>query len=125
MRKLFLSAVVLFGLTAPALAYTALERDIKANGVGQGDLVKLLQNIVDVVNELADDHVTFVSVTNELKTDLTAVRADTILFASMLDSTGNGQINYTSYTSGTTSTATQGDPPAALTNSTDLTLSAP
>ena len=46
---------------------TALIQDITENGMGQGDLVKLLGNVRDLVNELQDDHATFRTVVADSK----------------------------------------------------------
>lgn len=43
-----------------------LQSDIQANGVTQGDLVRYLQNVRDVVNELQTDHATFKSVVDSI-----------------------------------------------------------
>lgn len=55
---------------------TALQADITESGLNQGDLVKLLNNIVLAINELVDDHATNKTFTDELKVDLTALIAD-------------------------------------------------
>lgn len=54
MRKFVLSAAILLGMAVPVMAQTALEQDITGTGFNQGDLVTLLQNIVDDVNNLKD-----------------------------------------------------------------------
>lgn len=41
------------------MALLALEQEIKASGINQPDLVKLLKNLITQVNELKDDHATF------------------------------------------------------------------
>lgn len=48
------------------MALRALEQEIKASGMNQPDLMKLLQNIVDQVNELKDDHATFKTVVDDV-----------------------------------------------------------
>lgn len=79
------------------MALRPLNSQITANGINQEDLVKLLQNIVDIVNELRADHATFKTAADavetlieelhddhatnktlmdELKTDYTALLAD-------------------------------------------------
>ena len=79
------------------MALLALEQEIKASGINQPDLVKLLTNIITQVNELKDDHATFKTsvdaietlveelhddhatnktLMDELKTDYTALLAD-------------------------------------------------
>lgn len=47
--------------------------NITENGVSQGDLVKFLNNVVDVVNELQADHATFITLTTANKTAINAV----------------------------------------------------
>lgn len=77
----------------------ALQQGLTDNGILQGDLVKLLRNMVALVNELQADHATFRTVVNDLKTELNDVIAE-----------GSPE-------------AVTSSPPAALTNSTPLTLS--
>lgn len=47
--------------------------NITENGLNQGDLVKFLNNVVDVVNELQADHATFITLTSANKTAINAV----------------------------------------------------
>lgn len=47
--------------------------NITENGVSQGDLVKFLNNVVDVVNELQADHAAFITLTTANKTAINAV----------------------------------------------------
>jgi hypothetical protein len=76
-----------------------LQGDITENGMGQGDLVKLLGNLRDVVNELQTDHATY--------------RAAWVALVAKLDA--DAGITDTDYAASITL-------PAALTNSTALTL---
>lgn len=46
----------------------ALPSDIKTTGINQDSLVTFLTNVVTVVNELVDDHATFKTVTDDIKT---------------------------------------------------------
>lgn len=111
-----------------------LDADIKADGINQGDLVKLLQNIVDVVNELQADHATFKTLTDELNTDgdavfadLTALRNSIVGITAKLDAdAGVTDTNYaaTQNPAALTATAIAAANPATLTNSTALKLTA-
>lgn len=76
-----------------------LQANITENGMGQGDLVKLLGNIRDLVNELQADHATY--------------RAAWVELVAKLDA--DGGITDTDYAASITL-------PAALSNSTALTL---
>lgn len=106
--------------------------NITENGVSQGDLVKLLNNIVDVVNELQADHATFVTLTTELNTDgdavfadLTAIRNAVLAITAKLDlDAGVTDVNYASTCNpaALTATAIAATNVASLTNSTALTL---
>jgi hypothetical protein len=51
-----------------------LDHDIVKSGVWQGDLVKFLMNVRDIVNELQADHATFKAVVDEKKTLLDQLR---------------------------------------------------
>lgn len=100
MRKLILSAAVLLGMAVPVYAQTALEQDITGTGFNQGDLVTLLQNIVDDVNAI--------------KSELNDLGDDVLDVTNMLD-TDSG-ITFTSYTDKIMFSSVQ---------TLDLTLSAP
>ena len=91
------------------MTVNALQRDLKKNGVGQGDLVTLVQNLVDTVNELVDDHATYKTVVDDIKTATNA-----IITAASSDSATN--------IAAVTPVATSS--PATLSDTTDLTLSA-
>lgn len=87
-----------------------LETDIKVNGMSQIDLVRYLQNVRDVVNELQADHATLLA-------DVTAIRTAVTGITAQLDA--DGGVTDTDY-------AANNDPAAlttsSLTNSTALTL---
>lgn len=87
-----------------------LNNDITEVGVDQGDLVKLLGNLRDVVNELQADHATLLA-------DVTAIRASVVGITAQLDA--DGGVTDTDY-------AANNDPAAlttaSLTNSTAITL---
>jgi hypothetical protein len=50
------------------MAVLALPSEIKTTGIDQNSLVTLLTNFVTVINELVDDHATFKTVVDDLKT---------------------------------------------------------
>lgn len=50
------------------MAVLTLPSDIKTTGVNQDSLVTLLTNFVTVINELVDDHATFKTVVDDIKT---------------------------------------------------------
>tara|TARA_R110001592_G_scaffold342743_1_gene632749 strand:- start:116 stop:388 length:273 start_codon:yes stop_codon:yes gene_type:complete len=50
-----------------------LQANITEKGLNQGDLVKVLANLVDVVNELQTDHATFKAVVDDNKTAVNAI----------------------------------------------------
>lgn len=112
----------------------ALAQEITENGLNQGDLVKLLNNIILVVNELQADHATFKTLTDEVNTDGDAVFADlTAIHASILGITAqldtDGGVTDTTYASGNnpaalTATAIAAANPATLTNATALKTTA-
>lgn len=89
---------------------TPLEADITINGLNQPDLVRLLQNLRDVVNELQTDHATLLA-------DITAIRNAVVGITAQLDA----DIGVTD-----TDFASSNDPAAittaSLTNSTAITL---
>ena len=113
---------------------TALSQSLTGTGINQGDLITLLQNIVDLVNELGDDHATFKTVVDELKTDYTALLADvtairTSLIATTAKLDADATVTDTNYGSlnnpaALTATAISASSPATLSNNTDLSLSA-
>lgn len=102
MRKLLLSAAVLLGMAAPAIAQTALDQDVTGTGMNQGDLVILLQNMVTDINLI--------------KTQVNNLGDDVILFASLADN--DQAINFTSVGSSITFDS-------SAINTSPLTLSAP
>jgi len=51
----------------------ALQADVTETGVNQGDLVKVLANIRDVLNEIQADHATFITLTTANKTAINAI----------------------------------------------------
>jgi len=87
-----------------------LETDIKVNGMSQIDLVKYLQNVRDLVNELQTDHATLLA-------DVTAIRTAVTGITAQLDA--DAGVTDTDY-------ASSNDPAAlttaSLTNTTALTL---
>lgn len=87
-----------------------LNNDVTENGIDQGDLVKVLKNLRDVVNELQTDHATLLA-------DVTAIRGAVVGITAQLDA--DAGVTDTTYASGN-------DPAAlttsALTNSTAITL---
>lgn len=94
------------------MTVNTLKADIKGNGIGQGDLVVLLQNIVDTLNEIVDDHATTRSNNVALTTAVNAIIAAA---ATSLD-------NLTNVAAVTVVSAAA---PATLSDTTDLTLLAP
>ena len=112
----------------------ALSQEITENGLSQGDLVKLLNNIILVVNELQADHATFKTMTDELNVDgdavfvdLTAIRAAIVGITAKLDN--DGGITDTNYAAtwdpnALTATAIAAADPATLTNITALKTTA-
>ncbi len=54
---------------------TALAQDLTENGMNQGDLVKALNNIILVVNELQDDHATMRTEVVAIGTSLASVKS--------------------------------------------------
>ena len=87
-----------------------LETTITRTGVQQSDLVKFMENVRDVVNELQTDHATLLA-------DVTAIRTAVTGITAQLDA--DAGVTDTDY-------ASNNDPAAlttsALTNSTALTL---
>lgn len=83
-----------------------LTADITENGLDQGNLVKVLKNLRDVVNELQADHATFRTVVADNKTAINAV----------ITAAGTDLAAVAAVTPVATSA------PAALTNSTAITL---
>lgn len=59
-----------------------LAGDIEENGLNQGDLVKLLNNIILVCNELQADHATYKTAVDEQNTLTDELRADHATFIS-------------------------------------------
>jgi hypothetical protein len=53
-----------------------LNSNVEQGGFWDGDIVKVLMNLRDVVNELQTDHATTKAITDETKTDYTAILAD-------------------------------------------------
>lgn len=109
-----------------------LESDIVENGMTQGDLVRYLQNVRDVVNELQTDHATIKTFIDECKTDIdaavadiTAMRAAIVGITAKLDAdSGVTDVNYASSwdPAAQTSTSIAAAAVATLTNSTALKL---
>lgn len=87
-----------------------LETDIKVNGMSQIDLVKYLQNVRDLVNELQTDHATLLA-------DVTAIRSAVTGITAQLDA--DAGVTDTDYASGNDPAALT---TAGLTNTTALTL---
>lgn len=56
------------------MAVLSLPSDIKENGINQGSLHTLLTNFVTVINELVDDHATYKTVVDDLKTQSNKMR---------------------------------------------------
>jgi plasmid maintenance system antidote protein VapI len=54
----------------------ALQSDITENGVSQGDLVRFMKNVRDVVNELITDHASYKTTVDSLVTLCTELRTD-------------------------------------------------
>ena len=128
-----------------------LQANVEESGFWNGDMVKVLKNLRDVVNELQTDHATFKTVVDELKTDYTALLADVTatraevvklvtdmgtritefntLTTKLNADAGVTDVNYATATAITaaapaalTATAIAASSPAALTNSTAITL---
>jgi hypothetical protein len=57
---------------------STLLNDIVENGVWQGDLVKFLNNVMNVVNELQTDHATFKTAVDDIKALLNQLRTQTL-----------------------------------------------
>ena len=73
------------GFTAAfVLAAVTLSQDITENGVNQGDLVKYLQNVRDVVNELQADHTTNRTNMTETETLIEELSADHATFVTVV-----------------------------------------
>lgn len=141
--NLVVVTLMLIGLTATANAYTALRQSITQNGMNQGDLVLLLENLRDAVNEmitdhatnrtslleietlieeLAADHATNKTFTDELKTDLNALKTDLGTIATKMDSdAGITDTNYAAQIAGTTVSSSGA---ATLTAATSITAPA-
>ncbi len=109
-----------------------LQGDIREDGMGQGDLVKLLNNIVLVVNELQTDHATMRTEVIAIGTSLASVKTKYDAHTHKLPATPAEDEN-TSAPDTTTATGSKapggasavadtsgGSVPAALTNSTAL-----
>jgi len=94
----------------PNLMAVPLETTISRTGVQQSDLVKFMENLRDVVNELQADHATLLA-------DVTAIRTAVTGITAQLDA--DAGVTDTDY-------AANNDPAAlttvTLTNSTALTL---
>lgn len=111
-----------------------LHYDVKENGATQGDMVRVLKNVRDVLNELQTDAGTNKTLIDELKTDLTALIADvTAIRTAVVGITAkldaDGGVTDTDYASSLdpaalTVTAIAASSAAALTNSTAITLNA-
>lgn len=143
------------------MAVLTLPSDIKTTGINQDSLVTLLTNFVTVINELVDDHATFLTTATETKTAVDELIDDHATFktahANMVTTLANFKTIYDAHThtadgnASRTSLPDTGSPtgspsaasaytittstapatltapkptagPAALTNSTDLTL---
>lgn len=102
------------------MAVSPLPSDITSKGMDQQSLFTLLENLVTVVNELVDDHATNKTFTDELKTDLNALRTDVLAVAAKLDL--DAGVTDTNYAATCTATAVASSGAATLTNATDLTL---
>lgn len=110
----------------------ALRASITPTGMNQGDLYNLLSNIVDIVNELQEDHATNKTMTDELNldgdrtfADLTAIRAAVVAITAKLDADGGvTDTNYaaTCNPAALTNTAIAATNVATITNSTALSL---
>lgn len=106
-----------------------LQSTISETGVNQGDLIRLLKNVRDLVNELQTDHAT-------IRTELIAIGTTLADFKAIYDAhthTADGNASRTSLpdtgsptgspSAASAFTDTSGSSvPAALTNSTALTL---
>lgn len=118
----------------------ALQQDIVENGMNQGDLVKLLTNIVAVVNELQADHATtkatvdaartaIIELIDDHATNIAAIAANkTAINALITAASADSQTNMAAVSAVSASpaaTLAAGDPaagPETLTNSTALKL---
>ena len=107
-----------------------LSQDITENGVNQGDLIKLLNNIILVANELQADHATF-------RTEQIAIGTTLADFKAIYDAhvhTADGNASRTSIpdsgsptgspSAGSAFSDTPGSPPATLTNNTAIKTTA-
>lgn len=83
-----------------------LEADVSGTGINQGDLIKLLTNIIAVVNELQADHADFRTICAANKT-----AANAIITAAATNIAAVAAV-----------TAVSASAPATLTNNTALTL---
>lgn len=73
-----------------------LQAAIKVDGMGQGDLVRFLQNVRDVVNEIQADAATSKTAVDELNTLTDELRADLATTVSELTAIGTTLANYKS-----------------------------
>lgn len=91
------------------MAYLTLDASITPTGINQGDLYKLLSNIVDLLNELQTDQATMTAAVDgsytKLDADITTGGATETDYEAVHGLSGSGAAL-----------------PAALTNSTALTL---
>lgn len=111
------------------MAYRTLAQDITGRGMGQGDLVLLLENLVDLINELQDDHATMRTEVIAIGTSLASTKAiydahthtaDGNAARTSLPDTGS-PVGSPSAASAITDTSGS-SVPATLTNATNLVL---
>ena len=72
----------------------ALQSDVTPTGVNQGDLVRVLANLRDVVNELITDHASYKTTVDGLVTLTTELRADHATFITAITNIGTTVANY-------------------------------
>lgn len=97
-----------------------LNATITPTGRNQGDIYAYLSNVMDIVNELIDDHATNKTLMDELKTRVTSLRSDMAAVAAKLDS--DAGVTDTNYAAQLTTAVVAASSAATLTNSTPLKL---
>jgi len=111
-----------------------LQQSIKENGMNQGDLVKFLNNVLDIVNELQADAATMRTEVVAIGTSLASCKAiydahthecpgsGAAASRSSTPDTGAAENSLTASAASAITDTSGSSVPAALTNSTALTL---
>lgn len=84
------------------MAFETLLEDVAESGLNQGDLVKLLNNLVRAVNEMVTDHATTKTAVDDLNTLTDELRTDHATFRSEQIAIGTTLANYKSLYDGHT-----------------------